>query len=58
MLSRCSVRLTDGLLCGFTGTLGAYLRPDDPAAIEDFSRFRTHVSITATLARLGNATRI
>jgi hypothetical protein len=41
-LGRRAIGFTNGLLCGFTGTRGANLRPYNPAAVNDFSRFRAH----------------
>jgi hypothetical protein len=40
--SRCPVGFTDGLMCGFAGTLGANPGANDPTTVDDCSRFRSH----------------
>jgi hypothetical protein len=37
-----AVGVADGVLCGFTGMLGAYLGADDLVAVDHISRFGAH----------------
>ena len=37
-----AIRLTDGLLCGFSGIGSAYLGPDDPATVDNLARLGAH----------------